>query len=62
MDFLISAASEKAKKVIEEHHSIQLSLRDQKMLADARENGAIKEADDFLKGIREEYHAQVKPR
>ena len=62
MGFLISAASEKAKKVITEHRSIQLSLREQKMLADVLVNGAIKEADDFLKGIREEYHAQVKPR
>ena len=61
-DFLISAASERARQVIAEHRSIQLSLRDQKMLADAFLNDAVREPDDFLKGIREEYHAQVKPR
>lgn len=61
-DFPISAASERARQVIAEHRSIQLSLSDQKMLADALLNGFVKETDEFLKGIREEYHAQVKPR
>lgn len=61
-DFLISAASEKARKVIKEHHSIQLSLRDQKMLADAFLDNHIKEPDGFLKGIREEYNTKVKSR
>lgn len=62
MDILISSSSEKARKVITEHRLIQISLRDQKMLADALLKGTVCEPDDFLKGIREEYHVQVKSR
>lgn len=58
-DFLISAASEKARKVIAESQVIQLSLRDQKMLADAFADETVREADDFLKNLAAEYRAKV---
>lgn len=59
-DFLIAAASEKARKVIAEHQLIQLSLRDQKMLAGALTDDTTREPDDFLKGLAQEYRAKVK--
>lgn len=59
-DFLIAAASEKARKVIAENQVIQLSLRDQKMLVDALADDTVREPDDFLKNLAAEYRAKVK--
>ncbi len=61
-DFLITAATEKARKVIAEHNSIQLSFRDQKLLADALADDSVREPDDFLKNIGKAYNDQVKSR
>lgn len=61
-DFLITAASEKARRVIAEHNSIQLSLRDQKLLVDSLSNDSVREPDDFLKNIGKVYNDKVKSR
>lgn len=59
-DFLISATVEKARRVIDEHNSIKLSLNDQKMLAEALADDAVREPDEFLKGLAQEYTVKVK--
>lgn len=58
-DFLIEAASEKARKVISESQTIQLSLRDQKMLADAFAEDTGRKPDDFLEKIAAQYRETV---
>lgn len=59
-DFLIEAAMNKARKVIAENRVIELSLKDQRMLADDLTNDSIKEADSFLKDLADKYRDTVK--
>lgn len=55
-----SAASKKPRNVIAEHQLAQLTLRDQKLLAEALADDTIKEPDDFLTGLAREYREKVK--
>lgn len=58
-DFLIEAAVDKARKVIAENRVIELSLKDQQLLADDLANDNIKEADSFLKDLADKYRDAV---
>lgn len=58
-DFLVEAGIEKARKVIEEHKVIKLSMRDQKILAEALTSDAVKEPDKFFKGLTAKYREIV---
>lgn len=58
-DFLIEAASEKARKVIAQHNIIELSLRDQEMLASALSDDNVKMPDSFLEDLALEYRQKV---
>ena len=58
-DFLIEAAMYKARKVIAENRVIELSFKDQQMLAEALTNDSFKEADNFLKDLADKYRDTV---
>lgn len=58
-DFLIAALSERARRIISENQIVQLSLRDQKILFDALSNNDVREPDDFLKELAEQYRETV---
>ena len=58
-DFLIATAMDKARKVIAENRVIELSFKDQQMLAETLPNDSIKEADDFLKELANKYRDSV---
>lgn len=59
-DFLITAASERARRVIAENQIMQLSLRDQKLLAAALGDDEVCEPDMFLEGLAAQYRQKVK--
>lgn len=58
-DFLIAAASERARRVISESQVVRLSLRDQKTLADALADNNAREPDAFLEGLAAQYMRDV---
>lgn len=61
-EFLIGAASERAKKVIEANSVVRLSARDQLLLAESLAKGAVPEPTGFIREITELYRANVESR
>lgn len=59
-DFLISAALEKAERVISEQTVIRLTLRDQESLVAALSSEEPRERTPFLASVAEEYATSVK--
>jgi uncharacterized protein (DUF1778 family) len=58
-DFLIGAALEKAKRIIEEHSIIRLTLQDQEMLAVALLAGKTEEPTPYVAEALQEYATRV---
>lgn len=58
-DFLIKAALEKAERVIAGQNIIRLTMRDQKLLADALQNEKTAEPTPLLKLLADEYSERV---
>lgn len=59
-DFLVSAMLEKAETVIGVHRRMELTLRDQAMLAKALCYEEPQEPDAFVRGIATEYKVRVR--
>ncbi|MDL2320801.1 DUF1778 domain-containing protein [Desulfosarcina sp. OttesenSCG-928-B08] len=59
-DFLIEAAREKAERVIAEQTLLQLTLRDQEMLAKALIEEKVEAATPFIKALAAEFSTRVK--
>ncbi|WP_386686354.1 DUF1778 domain-containing protein [Lonepinella sp. MS14437] len=53
-DFVVSVAYEQAKKTVAEHHSLQLSLRDQQLLLSHLENETF-EPTESMQDAMESY-------
>jgi uncharacterized protein (DUF1778 family) len=58
-DFVIVAALEKAERIIAEEVLIQLTIRDQQMLAQALTDMTSEPATPFLKALAAEYSQRV---
>ena len=59
-DFLIAAMLEKAEKFISTHTRIELTLKDQAVLAEALRTQSCEEPTEFMKQIASEYRGKVK--
>ena len=59
-DFLVAAMIEKAEQVIVTHKRIELTLRDQAMLAEGLRTQQHEEPTEFIRQLASEYREKVK--
>ncbi len=58
-DFLVEAGLEKAQRVIANQNIVQLTLKDQELLAQALADECVRDTPEVIKNLWEEYAARV---